>query len=108
MAKKYVPTPDFNEVPMYVELPDFPRPVFLRRGLYNKVLTENVENPLEAGVLGDNFELDLALPMHLGFAGVLLDTPAAQAHEIAYVQSHPNGFFAKNYEQAAEFFASRR
>ena len=107
MAKKYIPTPDFNFVPMYTELHGFPRPVLLRRGLYHAVLFDIVDNPSEAGIFGDNFELDLALPMHLGFTGVLLDTPAAQPHEIAYMMTHPNGFFARDYKEAEDFFNSR-
>jgi hypothetical protein len=79
------------------------RPVHLRRGLYKGVLENICPDSSKGVVVADNFELDLALPLHLGFAGVLTNTPAAAEHEILYVSEHQRGTYASDFAEGLRF-----
>jgi phosphoglycolate phosphatase-like HAD superfamily hydrolase len=103
MAKKYDVDSSFDSVPESLNVPGLTRPVLLRRGLYNGVLESICPNSSKGVVVADNFELDLALPLHLGFAGVLTNTPAAAEHEKEYVSGHPRGTYASNFEEGLDF-----
>lgn len=69
-AKKYVVTPEFNLVTEKLRIGGLERPVFLRRGLYYKALMES--GGLPDAVIGDIWELDLAMPDMLGVKTVLI------------------------------------
>jgi FMN phosphatase YigB (HAD superfamily) len=107
MARKYNIDSSFTDVPSGIILPGLDRPVLLRRKLYDGVLNNLCSNVSTGVVVADNFELDLALPLYLGFAGILTNTPAAAQHEKDYMNTHVNGMYANNFEQALEFIRER-
>jgi len=67
------------------------RPVLLRRRKYHEVLAELLggRDFRELTVVGDIFELDLAMPMALGARVGLIAGPHTPAHEVAYVAAQP-------------------
>ena len=68
-ARKYVVDNRGNwGVDQTMSLPGLPRPVYLRRSLYNTVIKEVKPNK----VFGDIFELDLALPEAKGVHTILI------------------------------------
>ncbi len=76
-------------------LPGLSRPVLLRRRLYHDIL----ETILDAAgatfadlvVVGDIFELDLAMPLSLGARVGLVASPHTPPYERAFVDDHPRG-----------------
>lgn len=62
--------PRLQALPALIEWPELARPVRLRRGRYFEVLAalwnETATHPGSTLVVGDNFELDLAMPAALG------------------------------------------
>jgi FMN phosphatase YigB (HAD superfamily) len=74
------------------------RPVLLRRRQYFEVLTQILgETPWsDLVVVGDNFELDLALPMALGSYGILMTSDFTPRWETEFVSSHPRGRVVKS------------
>ena len=107
MARKYLIDPRFTNVPVGVNIPGLVRQALLRRKLYNAVLERICPDPSKGVMVGDNFELDLVLPLHKGFAGVLTNTPAAVGYEIDYMNAHPKGMYAETFEQALSFIRER-
>ena len=59
-------------------------------------------------VIGDNFFLDIATVLLHGGYGVLLETEATQGYEIPFLEAHPRGCFARNYDEALEFTARHK
>lgn len=96
-AKKYAVENAWENVPESIQPENFPRPVLLRRHQYNLLLSILGFEPKETAVVGDIFELDLALPQHLGYRAGLLQTLGTQKHEKKYMESQPNSFLAKNF-----------
>jgi len=84
MARKYVIDPSWDKVPFQQELPGFPRPVLLRRRHYGEIL-EKLKPDV---VVGDIYELDLALPAHLGTRCVQLLTKGTPQYERAAHTPH--------------------
>ncbi len=94
-AKKYVVDTSFTTVPESFELPGLSRPVLLRRPRYFEILEglrqkdgvrwENI------AVVGDIFELDLALPLALGARVALAVNPFTPEYEKDFLQQHPRG-----------------
>ena len=97
-AKKYVPDTALDSLPEYVHLEGFPRPVVLRRRHYKEIL-DNFD-PEKTAVMGDIYELDLALPEFLGFNVVQIVTPTTPPYEIQYHNGRPRNFFAASYSDA--------
>jgi len=101
-AKKYIVTNDHPEsVREILSIPGLERPVYLRRGHYFdtlKKLESQGFTPETTTVVGDMYELDHALPLEMGYSGILLDTPGTFHHEREYLSSHPRGFVAKNLD----------
>lgn len=92
-AKKYVIDDTFDAVPAHLTLPGLDRPVLLRRRLYHDRLAGLV-NGCGVGfesliVVGDIFELDLALPLALGAQVVLVTNGFTPDYERAFVASEP-------------------
>ena len=57
----------------------------------------------ELAVIGDNFFLDVATVLLHGGYGVLLETEATQGYEVPFLEAHPRGHFARNYDSALKF-----
>lgn len=95
LARKFDIVPDFDRVHESMELPDLPRPVLLRRGHYYKVINDlRVQHGVaweNVTVVGDNFELDLCLPIALGAEVVLVPNENTPDYERAFVAAHERG-----------------
>lgn len=95
-AKKYVVESDFTQVPETLDMPGLSRPVLLRRPLYYQSLEAlRQKHDIEWGdilVVGDIFELDLALPLAMGARVGVVKNDFTPAYEMAFLQDHPRGF----------------
>lgn len=100
-AKKYVPDTESCSLPRYVHLEGFPRPVVLIRQNYKKILDEF--DPEKTAVMGDIYELDLALPEFLGFTVVQIATSNTPLYEIQHHKGRPKNFFAASYSDALRY-----
>lgn len=91
-ARKFVVDDSFTAVPEAMTLPGLDRPVLLRRRAYHDLLDDlrRAEGAewRDVWVVGDIFELDLALPMALGAQVVLVDSAHTPPWERAWVRSH--------------------
>ncbi len=94
-ARKYVLDADWDAVPEAMSLPGLDRPVLLRRRLYAERLDAL---RLEAGadwsevmVIGDIFELDLALPLAMGARVGLMVNAFTPPWETDFLKGHPRG-----------------
>ncbi len=92
-ARKFDVDDAWAEVPAELALPGLDRPVLLRRRTYHSalaaVLAQTGANFADLVVVGDIFELDLALPLALGARVGLMAGPHTPAYERAYVEAHP-------------------
>jgi phosphoserine phosphatase len=81
------------------------RPVLLRRRKYHAVLSELLggRDFGELTVVGDIFELDLAMPMALGARVGLIAGPHTPAHEIAHVSAQANGRVLRGLDEVRAF-----
>lgn len=92
-AKKYQVDPGWMDMTETMAIPGLPRPVYLRRKTYNDALdairqrTGSVDK-----VIGDIWELDLALPEKNGIQTVLVTSRNTSAWEQAHYDHHANGF----------------
>ena len=91
-AKKYV---IFGSESIILE--GFPRQVFLGRDNYRKILDKFI--PEETLVIGDIYELDLALPEYLGFHTCLIGTSSTPFYEIMHQSRIPKGYYAADCEE---------
>lgn len=94
-ARKQMIDDSFTVVPATLDVEGLHRPVLLRRKFYYEaivaILAELHLTWNDTLVMGDNFELDLALPMHLGAHAVLVANPFTPSWEIAFMRTHPRG-----------------
>ncbi len=88
-AKKWSVDLSWDVVDMITQPKGFPRPVQLRRNDYAGVL-QALPNPVGI-VAGDIYELDLALPEHLGISTILITSSFTAPWELAHYENHPNG-----------------
>ena len=106
-GKKYVIDPDFDAVPETMELPGLSRPVLLRRRRYHDLL-DGLRQSIGAAwsdvtVIGDIFELDLALPFRMGARVALMVNEFTPAYESAFLDAHPRGALLYSMEEAQAF-----
>ncbi len=106
-GKKYVIEPGWDVVDDAMALPGLNRPVLLRRKKYFDVL-ERLR--VEAGfawsdvtVVGDIFELDLALPLHLGARVGLLASRFTPPWETEYLAGHDRGAVLHSIDDVTSF-----
>jgi hypothetical protein len=94
-ARKFDVDNDWTGAPETLALPGLDRPVLLRRHRYYAILREILDGagaePAELVVIGDIFELDLALPLALGARVGLVASSHTPAYERAFVAGHPRG-----------------
>jgi len=93
MARKFDVDDAWTGADAELAVPDLARPVLLRRRAYHDILRSVLD---EAGasfadltVIGDIFELDLAMPLALGARVGLVASPRTPPYERAYVDAHP-------------------
>lgn len=95
LARKYVIDDEFIYVSDTIEVPGLGRPLYLRRKRYYEALDELRRQCRarwdEVTVLGDNFELDLALPLYLGARIVLITTERTPDYERNFVATSGRG-----------------
>ena len=106
-ASKYILDDSFDRLPASMVLPDLERPVFLRRKHYYGVLNELREacgaDWSEATVVGDIFELDLALPWHLGAKVGLMVNPFTPKYEKDFLREDTRGGLLSSLSELREF-----
>jgi len=94
-ARKFDIDVDWSGTDRELALPDLARPVLLRRRLYHDILKTILDAAsatfAELVVVGDIFELDLAMPLSLGARVGLVASARTPAYERAYVSAHPRG-----------------
>lgn len=105
LAKKYMVSPSRHRgIPHEdLHLPGLNRPVHVQRHEYFRVLERlraQAEVPPEKVlVVGDIFELDLALPQALGMHVALFRTDLTPAYEVEYLLGHDNGHVISSVEE---------
>jgi hypothetical protein len=102
-ARKFDVDDEWPGVPAELPVPGLDRPVLLRRRAYHdtlrSVLDEANARWEDLVVVGDIFELDLAMPLSLGARVGLVSSPRTPAYERAFVEAHPR---ARLIEDLAE------
>ncbi len=100
-AKKLFVDDDYKEIPKSICSGGFssPREVLLRRKEYHKIL-KDLKNkkgfyPSITTVIGDIYELDLALPDYLGYNIIQIENGYSQKHERDYLGER----FVKDYNE---------
>jgi hypothetical protein len=94
-ARKFDIDDEWTGAEPELAVPGLDRPVLLRRRAYYEILREILD---AAGatfedlvVVGDIFELDLAMPLSLGARIGLVASARTPAYERAFVERHPRG-----------------
>lgn len=94
-AQKYAVDDSLTEVDEHLTIHGLERAVLLRRRCYHDVLAGLLARAgrtwAELLVVGDTFELDLALPLARGARVALMTGEHTPAHEIAFLEAHPRG-----------------
>ena len=94
-ARKFDVDDAWTGAPAELALPGLTRPVLLRRRCYHDRLRAILDalgaDWRDLTVVGDIFELDLALPLALGARVGLVVSPYTPAYEQAFVAAHPRG-----------------
>jgi len=94
-ARKFDVDDAWTAAPETLTLPGLDRPVLLRRHNYHAILRAIVDDAgagiADLVVIGDIFELDLAMPLALGARVGLVASAHTPAYERAFVAAHPRG-----------------
>lgn len=101
-AQKYTVNQENDEVPRSIELPGFPRPVMLRRETYLNILRDKGSPPENTTVMGDIYEMDLALPDYLGMHLMQFVGERTPLYEVSYMRDHPRGSIVRTLQEALE------
>jgi phosphoglycolate phosphatase-like HAD superfamily hydrolase len=104
-ASKFEVDDAWLDAPPVLEIPGLGRPVLLRRRRYHAVLTDLLAGRRfdDLTVVGDIFELDLAMPLALGARVGLVAGPHTPDHEITYVAAHPRGRVLRDLDEIRQF-----
>jgi hypothetical protein len=95
-ARKFDIDDGWSGIAAELAMPGLARPVLLRRRHYHDILAGCLRDAGAGGfadltVVGDIFELDLALPLALGARVGLIASQRTPAYEVEYVAGHPRG-----------------
>jgi hypothetical protein len=92
-------------------LPGLDRPVLLRRRMYYDILRAVLDSAgatfADLIVIGDIFELDLAMPLALGARVGLVVSTHTPAYERAFVAAHPRGRVIEHLSEIPAFAFGR-
>lgn len=106
-ARKFDVDDAWTGAPAELAVAGLDRPVLLRRRAYHDTLRAVLD---EAGasfedlvVVGDIFELDLAMPLALGARVGLVASPRTPAYERAYVAAHPRARVIEDLSEIPAF-----
>jgi phosphoglycolate phosphatase-like HAD superfamily hydrolase len=106
-ARKFDVDDEWAGVPETLALPGLDRPVLLRRHNYHRILRTILDDAGagfdELVVVGDIFELDLAMPLALGARIGLVSSEHTPAYERAYVAAHPRGAVIRDLVEIPRF-----
>lgn len=106
-ARKFDVDDTWTGVPAELAMPGLDRRVLLRRRPYHAILSEVLAEANatfeELVVVGDIFELDLALPLALGARVGLVASPQTPAYERAFVTAHPRAKLLDDLEEIPAF-----
>jgi hypothetical protein len=106
-ARKFDVDDDWSGAPAELALPGLARPVLLRRRAYFDILRGLVEAAgatfADLVVIGDIFELDLAMPLSLGARVGLVASARTPGYERAYVASHPRARMIEDLTEIPAF-----
>lgn len=88
-------------------VPGLDRPVLLRRRMYHDILKTILDGAgatfADLVVVGDIFELDLAMPLSLGARVGLVASERTPAYEAAFVEAHPRAALITDLSQIPKF-----
>jgi len=94
-ARKFDVDDEWTDAPESLAVPGLDRPVLLRRRHYHAILRAILDEAsaefADLVVIGDIFELDLAMPLALGARVGLVGSDHTPAYERAFVAAHPRG-----------------
>jgi hypothetical protein len=106
-ARKFDVDDSWTKAPAEMAIPGLDRSVLLRRRWYYEILSEVLA---EAGssfeelvVVGDIFELDLALPLSLGARVGLVTSSRTPDYERAFVTAHPRAKLIEDLSEIPAF-----
>lgn len=98
--------PSFAGLPETQALAGLPRPVYLRRGRYYEVLRgiweQTGTRPEKTLLVGDIYELDLAMPLHLGVSIHLIVGETTPDYERSFVAAEPRGGLSETLDAVLE------
>ena len=104
-AGKFVVAKAADAMPETLAMPGLARPILLRRKPYFDVLSRLLAAANQTFgdlvVVGDIFELDLAMPLAMGARVILMANHATPPYEIAYVNAHARGQVARSLPEVA-------
>jgi len=105
-ANKYGIADTLNGVPETFQLPEYYRPIFIRRHQYYWMLDglrrQHQVEWSDMLVIGDIFEADGALPFALGARFALMLREKSLQHEVNFLRSHPRGMVISGLDEARE------
>jgi phosphoglycolate phosphatase-like HAD superfamily hydrolase len=106
-ARKFDVDDTWSGAPAELAVTGLDRSVLLRRRMYHDILRALLDDHgatfAELVVVGDIFELDLAMPLALGARVGLVAGAQTPPHEVAYVASHPRGRVLRALDEVREF-----
>ncbi len=106
-ARKFDVDDQWSGADRELALPGLDRPVLLRRRMYHDILKTILDAAgatfADLVVVGDIFELDLAMPLALGARVALVASPRTPSYERAYVSSHPRGCVVEDLAEVPAF-----
>lgn len=106
-ARKFDIDDAWQAVPAELTVPGLGRPVLLRRHTYHDILCEVLGKEgasfAELVVVGDIFELDLALPLALGAKVGLVQSAHTPGYERAFVDAHPRATVIRDVREVLAY-----
>ncbi len=106
-ARKFDVDDAWTGVDAELVLPGLDRPVLLRRRMYHDILKSILDSAnaafSELVVVGDIFELDLAMPLALGARVGLVASERTPPYERAFVEAHPRAVMIEDLAQIPAF-----
>ncbi len=108
-AKKYVVDPTFEGVEETLRIDGLNRPVLLRRRLYYETIKQLLDEQglawSDLVVVGDIFELDLAMPLALGARVGLVSNQFTPPYEKTFLSNHPRGRLISSLTEIRDLLA---
>jgi hypothetical protein len=106
-ARKFEIDDSWEHAPDQLAMPGLDRPVLLRRRAYHDtlaaVLAEANATFADLVVVGDIFELDLAMPLALGARVGLVASPRTPVYERDFVMTHPRATLIEDLADIPRF-----